>query len=200
MTPIAKLSPAFLLIGLAGCATAGRDYVPPPLETPGAYAAQPAGVSDNSIETAWWSLFGDPALDGLITEALATNLDARLAVARLDEARALAGVSRAGLLPGGSVGASYQRRRLADTERPGGQAREGDALRLGAEVSWEIDLFGRVRRGVEAAEAEVGGAEALLRSARASVVADVASRYFELRGNEMALKTAHRQIEIQFSG
>lgn len=197
MTPIARLSPALLLIGLAGCATAGHDYFPPPLEAPVAYAAQPAGVSNNSIETAWWSLFRDPALDALITEALAANLDARLAVARLDEARALARVSRAGLLPSGSVGASYQRRRLADTERPGGQARESDTLRLGAEVSWEIDLFGRVRRGAEAAGAEVGGAEALLRSARAAVVADVASRYFELRGNEAALTTAHRQVEIQ---
>lgn len=197
MTPIAKLSPAFLLFGLAGCATTGRDYIPPPLETPGAYAAQPAGVSDASIETAWWSVFGDPALDGLITEALVANLHARLAVARLDEARALAGVSRAGLLPGGSVDASYQRRRLPDTELLGGQPREGDTLRLGAEASWEIDLFGRVRHGVEAAEAEMGGAEALLRSARAAVAADVASRYFELRGNEAALQTARRQIEVQ---
>src|SRR3546814_14745233 len=72
---------------------------------------------------------------------------------------------------------------LADAERSGGQPREGDALRLGAEASWEIDLFGRVRRGIEAAEAEVGGAEALLRSARAAVTADVASHYFELRGS-----------------
>src|SRR3546814_3137500 len=106
-----------------------------------------------------WHQFGDPALDSLIAEALAANLDARLAVARLDEARALAGVSRAGRLPGGGVDASYQRRRLADAERPGGQPRAGDALRLGAEASWEVDLFGRVRRGVEAAEAEGGGAE-----------------------------------------
>src|SRR3546814_11442258 len=86
----------------------------------------------------------------------------------LDEARALAGVSRAGRLPGGGVDASYQRRRLADAERPGGQPREGDALRLGAEASWEVDLFGRVRRGVEAAEAEVGGAEARPRARRAA--------------------------------
>lgn len=197
MTLIAKLSPAVLLLGLAGCATAGSHYVPPLTEAPGAYAAQPAGVSDASAESAWWNQFGDPALDALIAEALAANLDARLAVARLDEARALAGVSRAGQLPGGGVDASYQRRRLADAERSGGQPREGDALRLGAEASWEIDLFGRVRRGVEAAEAEVGGAEALLRSARAAVTADVASHYFELRGGEAALAIARRQVETQ---
>src|SRR3546814_12396185 len=89
-----------------------------------------------------------PALDSLIAEALAANLDARLAVARLDEARALAGVSRAGRLPGGGVDASYQRRRLADAERPGGQPREGDALRLGAEASWEVDLFRSEERRV----------------------------------------------------
>lgn len=197
MTLIAKLSPAVLLFGLAGCATVGPDYVAPQIEAPGAYAAQAVGISGTSAEAAWWRQFGDPALDALITEALAANLDARLAVARLDEARALAGVSRAGQLPGGGVDASYQRRRIADAERSGGQPREGDALRLGAEASWEIDLFGRVRRGIEAAEAEVGGAEALLRSARAAVTADVASHYFELRGSEAALAIAHRQIETQ---
>lgn len=197
MTLIAKLSPAVLLLGLAGCATAGSHYVPPHIEAPGAYAAQPPGISDASAEAAWWSQFGDPALDALITEALAANLDARLAVARLDEARALAGVSRAGRLPGGGIDAGYQRRRLADAERSVAQPREGDALRLGADASWEVDLFGRVRRGVEAAEAEVGGAEALLRSARAAVTADVASHYFELRGSEAALAIAHRQIETQ---
>jgi len=197
MTLMAKLSPAALLLGLAGCATSGSHYVPPLIEAPDAYAAQLAGVAATSAEAAWWRQFGDPALDGLIAEALAANLDARLAIARLDEARALAGVSRAGQFPGGGVDASYQRRHLADAERPGGQPREGDALRLGAEASWEIDLFGRVRRGVEAAEAEVGSAEALLRSARAAVTADVASRYFELRGSEAALAIAHRQIETQ---
>jgi multidrug efflux system outer membrane protein len=197
MTLIAKLSPAVLLLGLAGCATTGSYYVPPLTEAPDAYVAEPVGVGNAAVETAWWKLFGDPALDGLIAEALAANLDARLAVARLDEARALAGVSRAGRLPGGGVDAGYQRRRLADGERSGGQPREGDALRLGAEASWEIDLFGRVRRGVEAAEAEVGGAEALLRSARAAVTADVASQYFKLRGSEAALAVARRQIETQ---
>lgn len=197
MTLIAKFSPAVLLLGLAGCATVGSNYVPPPIKAPGAYAAQPAGVEDAAIETAWWKLFGDPALDRLIAEALAANLDARLAVARLEEARALAGVSRAARLPGGGVDAAYQRRRLADAERPVGQPREGDVLRLGAEASWEVDLFGRIRLGIEAAEAEVGGAEALLRSARAAVTADVASHYFELRGSEAALAIARRQIETQ---
>ncbi|APR53139.1 TolC family protein [Sphingomonas koreensis] len=197
MTLLAKLSPAALLLGLAGCATVGPDYVPPKIAAPGAYAAQPAGIGGTSAETAWWRQFGDPALEALIVEALAANLDARLAVARLDEARALAGMSRAARLPGGGVDAGYQRRRLADVERPGGQPREGDSLRAGAEASWEIDLFGRIRRGVEAAEAEVGGAEALLRSARAAVTADVASQYFQLRGSEAALAVGRRQVELQ---
>src|SRR3546814_18478192 len=101
---------------------------------PGAYAAQPAGIGGASAEAAWWRQFGDPALDALITEALAANLDARLAVARLDEARALAGVSRAGQLPGGGVDASYQRRRIAHAALSGGQPSAGDALRPGAEA------------------------------------------------------------------
>lgn len=197
MTPMARLSPALLLIGLASCATPGHDYASPSFDAPDAFAAASAGVSDAAVEAAWWSVFGAPALNGLIAEALAANLDARLALARLEEARALSGVARAGLLPGGGVDASYQRRRFADVERFGSLSRGGDSVRLGAEAGWEIDLFGRVRRSIEAAEAEVGGAEALLRAARVAIAADVASRYVELRSNEAGLEIARRQIEVQ---
>src|SRR3546814_20753654 len=108
MTLTAKLSPADLR-GLAGCATAGSNYVPPSIEAPGAYAPQPVGIGGTSAEAAWWHQFGDPAIDSLIAEALAANLDARLAVARLAEASAPAGVPRAGRRPGGGVYDSYQR-------------------------------------------------------------------------------------------
>lgn len=190
--------PLYVLVGLlGGCATAGAEYAPPQVAPPKAYAAQPAGVLQTETEARWWCTFGDPALDQLISRALAANLDAKLAIARLEEARALARGARAERLPGGGLNAAYQRRRLADLERFGTAPRDGDLFQVGAEADWEIDLFGRVRRSVEAAEAEVGGAAALLRNARVAVVADVASRYFELRGAEAALRVAQASIANQ---
>ncbi len=192
-----RLSPYLLLALLGGCTTAGRNYAPPQVAPPQAYAAQPAGVIQAEAEARWWRTFSDPALDQLISRALAANLDTRLAIARLEEARALARGARADRLPGGGLEASYQRRRLADLERFGTAPRDGDVFQTGAQADWEIDLFGRVRRSVEAAEAEVGGAAALLRGARVAVAADVASRYFELRGAEAALRVAHASIANQ---
>jgi outer membrane protein, multidrug efflux system len=192
--PIMTLALAGLL---GGCATAGRDYVAPTPSVSAAYEAQPAGVSQGVVEERWWHNFSDPVLDQLISRALAANLDARIAVARLDEARALAHGAGLERFPGGGVDASYRRRRLADVERFGAAPREGDVLRVGAEADWEIDLFGRVRREAEAAEAEVGSAAALLRAARVAVAADVAQRYFELRGAEAALAVAKASIANQ---
>ncbi|OBX17591.1 hypothetical protein A9995_15510, partial [Erythrobacter sp. QSSC1-22B] len=151
------------------------------------------------METRWWQTFGDPELDRLIASAFAANLDAKIALARLAEARALAGAARAERLPGGGVAASYQRRRLADLERLPAVPRDGDVVQAGAQADWEIDLFGRVRRSIEAAEAEVGGAQALLRSTRVAVAADVANRYFDLRGGEAALQVARASIANQSS-
>ena len=191
---LASVTPLALL---AGCATAGADYVPPTNAPAASYAAQPAGVISSDVELRWWRSFDDPELDRLISRALANNLDAKLAVARLEEARALARAARTQRLPSGGADASYQRRRLADVERFGTAPRDGNVFSVGADARWEADLFGRVRRSVEAAEAEVGGADALLQSARAAVTADVASRYFDLRGAQAALRVAEASIANQ---
>lgn len=193
----ARLFEGFLLAMLGGCATAGKDYAPPESRAPVAYAARPAGVSGADVEVRWWRTFGDPALDQLIVRALSANLDAKLAVARLDEARALGRAARTARLPGGGLNASYQRRRLADPERFGALPRDVDSLRVGAEAGWELDLFGRIGRSIEAAQAEVGGASALLQDVRVSVAADVASRYFELRGAEAASRVARASVANQ---
>lgn len=198
MTRAARHVPLLLTLGiLSGCASAGSDYSPPPISAPPGFAAEPGGLDQAEVETRWWRTFGDPELDRLIASAFAANLDTRIAVARLTEARALAGAARTARLPGGGVAASYQRRRLADLERLPAVPRDGDVVQAGAQADWEIDLFGRVRRSIEAAEAEVGGAEALLRSARVAVAADVANRYFELRGGEAALEVARASIANQ---
>lgn len=195
--PVLKLARFAPVALLAGCATGGADYVPPATNPVSAFAAQPTGIVSSDVEIGWWRNFNDPDLDQLIARALASNLDAKLALARLEEARAVAGASRAERLPSGGAEAAYQRRRLANLERFGFAPREGDVFSVDANARWEVDLFGRVQRSVEAAEAEVGGATALLRSARAAVAADVASRYFDLRGAEAALRVAEVSIANQ---
>lgn len=182
---------------LAGCATAGADYAAPSASPATSFAAQPAGIAPSEVEVRWWRSFNDPELDRLISQALAANLDTKLAIARLEEARALARAERAGRLPSGNVSASYQRRRLADLERFGTAPRDGDVFNLGTDARWEINLFGRVQRSVEAAEAEIGGADALLQATRAAVAADVASRYFDLRGAEASLRVARTSLANQ---
>lgn len=188
---------SLLAVFLAGCTTAGVDYAPPKTAPVTGYASQPSGVTGAEAEARWWRVFADPALDQLISQALSANLDAKLALARLEETRALARGTRTQRLPNGGLDSSYQRRRFADVERPDGAPRNGDVFKVGGRANWEIDLFGRVRRSVEAAEADVGGAAALLRGARAAVAADVAARYFELRGAEAALRVAQLSITNQ---
>ncbi len=175
---------------LTGCATTGGSYRVPAVDAPPAFAAQPAGMTSTAVEARWWQVFADPVLDGLITRALDANPDARIALARVKEARALAGVARSDRLPSGSAGAAYQRRRLADFQRLGVLPRTVDQFSASAEVGWELDLFGRVQRSVDAAEAELGGAGALLAASRVTVMADVASRYVDLRTAQAQLRLA----------
>jgi outer membrane protein, multidrug efflux system len=192
-----------LLLGLmpawlAGCAV-GPDYHKP--ETPLAghfvgadattYSAQPA-------ESRFWLQFGDTTLDDLIDQALASNHDLRLALGRLVEARASRRESLFDLAPRVTGTGGYTKERLNSAQEgfPGGPfyASFYDA---GFDASWELDLFGRVRRGVEARTAQLQGAEASLRDAQVSVIAEVARTYFDLRGQQAQLDVAQRNVQNQ---
>lgn len=147
-------------------------------------------------EADWWKGFGDPVLDGLITQALDENLDIRIAVARVDEARALFRDARLDQLPRVTANGIYQ---TSDQQQPGsgGQRVESDTYQAGFDAGWEIDLFGRVRRGVEAARAESGAAQADLRDAQVTIAAEVARNYLELRGAQARLAVAERNLGTQ---
>ena len=106
-----RAAPFALAALLGGCTTVGADYAAPRMAAPDAYAARPAGTTPDAGEARWWRSFADPVLDQLIGRALAANLEAKIAVARLDEARALARSAGADRLPGGGIAASHQRRR-----------------------------------------------------------------------------------------
>lgn len=188
---------------LAGCAV-GPDYVPPALPTlhasrfPASFEDASTGLSSGAVELAWWRGFDEPALTGLVQRALAANHDIGIAAARLAQASALLRENRQGFLPSGGFALDYDNRRRSESETPAGQPRRLDSYRGAVDAAWEIDLFGRVQRSVEAAEAQAGSREALLRGVQAGVAAAVAATWFELHGidAERAVVADIRQSQI----
>lgn len=176
MKHLLPLSPLLLSLLLTGCAL-GPDYQRPPIELPEAHRHAPSASeqADPSFgEQRWRSVFTDPALQSLIEEALQAGPDALLAAARLEESAALAGVSRAALLPQASLSLN-----TSPTLRQPGEHLTSSFLG-GAGISWEIDLWGRYRRASEAARAELLSSEAARHAVHASLVANVARQYFQL--------------------
>ena len=187
--------PALFALALSACAV-GPDYKTP--QTPPAvfHNADPPVFAAAGPEADWWRQFEDPVMDQLVARSLSSNLDLKIALARVAEARAIFTDARLDQLPRvTAAGASTQ----AKQQQPGsGGARvESETYSAGFDAAWELDLFGRVRRGVEAAGAEVGAARADLRDAQVTVAAEVARNYFELRGAQARLDVARRNLETQ---
>ena len=183
------------MVLLSACAV-GPDYKTP-VQAPVVLQNAPAGAfSTANPEAQWWKAFNDPVLDGLITQALSGNLDLKVAVARVDEARALFKDARLDQVPRVTASGAYQK---SDQQQPGsnGQRVESETYQAGFDAGWEIDLFGRVRRGVESARAEAGAAQADLRDAQVTVAAEVARNYLELRGYQARLAVANRNLDTQ---
>lgn len=177
-------------LALAGCAVVGDDYVRPKVDAPSQYRASPA--PGPSLATASWrTVFTDPTLQALLERALAGNLDLQSAAARVREAQAQLIVVRAERLPQLGLGLTTTPTAL----------RPGDTLTstfLGAGLlSWEVDLWGRIARRVEAGQAEVARAQASMEGAQVSLVAEVASRYFEIGGLRDVLEATERNAQLQ---
>jgi NodT family efflux transporter outer membrane factor (OMF) lipoprotein len=182
-----------LALALAACAS-GPDYARPatPSAAAGPFVAaktpavQPlAPVPDN-----WWRLYNDPVLDGLIADALAHNTDVRAAVARLARARASLREVKVDRLPQGGISASATR------GRESGESDATTSFDAGLEVAYEVDLFGRVRRGVEAARDDVGAAEADADAVRIAIVADTARAYADASSAAERLLVAEHIVAL----
>jgi multidrug efflux system outer membrane protein len=175
---------AATLAGSLGCLSLAPEHRRPDLPLPEAWSgADGAGTAPaGEIPDDWWRLFGDPALDALVDEALAANQDLAAAVARVDEARALAGLARADRFPELTLDASGSRTQFSgdNPQIPPGVPREFDVYRAALAVSWELDFWGRLRSASEAARAELLATEQARRSVRLTVAAETASAYFDL--------------------
>jgi len=187
---------------LAACAV-GPDYEAPDVTAtvPDAWRAEVEAEmsSDASPLVRWWETFGDTTLTGLVRRAESENRDLVAAVGRVEEARALRGVAKGGLLPDLVLDGSYTRFQLSENGLQGSelQGQQFDLWSGGLSLSWEIDLFGRVRRGVEAASAELGASVEDYRDVLVTLYAEVAAAYVDTRTFQQRLTFANANADAQ---
>jgi NodT family efflux transporter outer membrane factor (OMF) lipoprotein len=191
----------------AGCAV-GPDYVKPGTPLPGQYLGQAAVEQRHAAASAdlvtWWTGFDDPTLTRFVTLALEQNLDLAQAAARVTQARAGLGAANAALLPSGNV-SGQAARAYQSVETPLGQVlnsrpgfdRYGNAYEVDLGASWELDVFGGLRRGREAALADYQASEAGAAATRLAVEAQTADIYITIRGLQTRLDVARRQVQTQ---
>lgn len=190
---------------LTALAAVGPDYQRPTVISPTAYRDLPSDATAWKVATpadaidrgSWWKIYGDASLNDLESRALTSNQDLRATVARVDEARAAAGLARSGYFPAVSLDSSVVRERDSRTvDNPFPKA-DSTTYRAALGVSWEIDLFGRVRRQVESARADAEASAANLESVRLSLTAEVAANYFSLRGLAAEVKLVADGVDIR---
>ena len=187
-----RLGAGVLALLLSGCAALGPDYRVPASATPDAWhTAVAASQADDQVTIErWWQQLGDAQLSALIEQALRANPDLLSARAAVQASRALERVATAGRVP--SVGASG-----ASSASRSGDASVSESWTAGFDASWELDVFGGVRRGVEAARADREAASANLANTHASLAAEVALNYVTLRTDQARLAIARRNLATQ---
>ena len=193
--------PALLLALLAGC-TVGPDYRSPQLALPTTWSAEPTdGLAREPIhaatDTAWWQQFGDPILDELVDRALHQNLDLRGSLMRLVATRAQLGIATAGRLPTVDANGSYNYRKESRNTPFGAFIPRTDVHSLSFDAAWELDLWGRVQRSIEAADADLLASNYDLQAAALSVAAEVARTYVDLRASQRRLAIATENLQLQ---
>lgn len=175
---------------LAGCML-GPDFVPPTVETPDEYRfdAEKAAVDVNLL---WWELFDDPVLYELVTAALENNRDVKIAVSRIEEARAALGFTKADQYPyigieGGAQGGNFLGSSRSETT--------DKTAFIAPTLSWEIDFWGKFRRSTESAQADLLASEYSLRTIQLSLISEVASTYYRLLDFRRRLQIAKQTLE-----
>ena len=194
------IRPSVAALALAGCMV-GPDYRSPapqaPSQAPFVSSASPAFTQDQPPGR-WWSLFADPTLDRLVEQALVANTDLRVAAANLRRARAVLRETRSGLFPSATANASATySRQSGDQLGFQGVASEGESYDAGIDVSYQVDLFGRIRRAIEASRADAGAAQAAFDVSRITVAAETARAYADACSAGRQLAVARESLRIQ---
>jgi NodT family efflux transporter outer membrane factor (OMF) lipoprotein len=188
---------------LSGCMLVGPDYVAPPVPTAPGWieTADPALRRDAAELSDWWQVFGDPVLDELVETAYRQNKTLLVAGTRVLEAQARRGVAIGGLFPQTQQGgAAYTRAALSANRANQGNPLLDDRFgdwQIGFDAAWELDIWGRFRRGIEAADADLLAAVATYDDVLVSLIAEVAANYVQLRTLQERLIVAHGNVTIQ---
>ncbi len=185
---------------LTGCAL-GPNYLNPGVEVPPAYREnvhwKEASPQDQLPRGAWWRIYDDPALDALEALAAGANQDLAAAFARVNQARAIARVDAAGLLPRVDLNASAARSRTSGDFTLTGEGSTYNSFFLPLDLSYEVDLWGRVRRSVEASRADAAASLADYQSVLLTLQTEVARNYFALRALDAEIDLLLRTLELR---
>jgi multidrug efflux system outer membrane protein len=183
------------VLALSACAV-GPDYRVPEVKPAQIERAAAAGFDQSRFQAAWWRQFDDPTLDALVGEALAENRELRIAFARLRAARSIRDDVTNDRFPTVTAGASAE---YGEAQQPGfGEERSSiERYDLGLDMAWELDLFGRVQRRIEASEAQSEAAEAELYQLQVSLIAELVDAYGQLRGAQLRERIARENLENQ---
>jgi multidrug efflux system outer membrane protein len=151
--------------------------------------------AETLADAPWFQVFDDPALQALVREAIASNLDLRAAAARVEEARARAGIARSFFYPQIDAVTSYAVRQASTTSQDD-ESSVHQSGNYGFQLAWELDLFGRIRRQTESAVALAMASEQARRGVLVTLVGDVATNYFLLRELDLQLEIARRTLDL----
>jgi multidrug efflux system outer membrane protein len=192
-------SSAAFALSFQSCETVGVNYATPATSVPDAWTLSVQSHLDNNAAclSEWWSSFNDSTLNELIARTRADNPDFKIAIQRVVEARAQRGVAVSALFPNLATVDSYNRVRRSESSGPVFGPNPIDIYSTGLSAGWEIDVFGGLRRGVEAADAAVAGSIENYRDVLVTLFADVALNYVDYRTFEERIWVANRNIEIQ---
>jgi NodT family efflux transporter outer membrane factor (OMF) lipoprotein len=198
-TKLMLLLAGIAVLMVAGCAAVGPDYVPKDPVAPEGWQAElteglAAGQTDPKALARWWTVLNDPVLDGLIERAALGNLDLKQAAGRVREARARRNISQADLFPSLDATGSAAKSRGSEDR---GSGQEAELYQLGLDAAWELDIFGGVRRTVEADTADIQASEEDLNDVLVSLLSEVALNYIDLCSFQARLAVAAENLVTQ---
>lgn len=194
-----SIATVMVALSIAGCAAVGPDYISPEVSVTGHWNTDlKGGLTGGSMDTqtpaSWWTTLNDPTLTNLIERAVKDNLDLKEAMARVREARARRGISAADRFPTiDATGSASSGRSSEDT----GSGKSRELYAAGFDAGWELDLFGGVRRSIEAAQADLEASREDFRDVLVTLLAEVALNYVETRTFQTRLAVAEANLKTQ---
>lgn len=198
MSTRACLPPTALAAGLlAAACTVGPNYHRPQTSVPAAFRFDTHPPADSFADQSWWQIYQDAILDELLSEALANNLDVRIAATRVEEARAVLGATRMQSLPQASVNVGAQRGRVPLFQVPAGTPPISNVFEVNGNLSYEIDFWGKYRRMTESSRAQLLSSQYARDDVAAGLVASVATAYFTLQTLDEQLAITRRTVETR---